>query len=229
MVATCQMVFRVRRQAYGALHAGVPVTAQAPFSHQKADVGSSTAAMCTVFRMVGDSAMLRQSEIYVSATLFIGATALVLLGAFGVFDKDSDDLQDTTEPSVATSILVTSDLPGTQMRTDSLEPEVWQQPIPSYVVKSASPAVLISQPGDAPLSAGAPVHMGDCRYWNVLRPVNDSHDSFLIGGWVKECDGVMGPVVQPRPEETIEEVYLRLENAVAQLGQLQQKLDATIR
>lgn len=66
----------------------------------------------------------------------------------------------------------------------------------------------------------------ECRLWNVLRPVDESLQSFWIGGWVEECDGKMGPVVQLRSEETIEEVYLRLENAIARIRQLQSQLNA---
>ncbi len=66
----------------------------------------------------------------------------------------------------------------------------------------------------------------ECRLWNVLRPVDTSHETFWIGGWVEECGGVLGPVIRLGPEESREEIALRLENAVAQIDQLQNQLQA---
>lgn len=57
-----------------------------------------------------------------------------------------------------------------------------------------------------------------CRLWNVLTPADSIGSSFYIGGWVRECDGKLGPLIQFGPEEAPEEVLLRIENYLANMG-----------
>lgn len=57
-----------------------------------------------------------------------------------------------------------------------------------------------------------------CRLWNVLTPADSIGSSFYIGGWARECDGKLGPLIQFGPEEAPEEVLLRIENYLANMG-----------
>ena len=61
------------------------------------------------------------------------------------------------------------------------------------------------------------VHESTCRYWNVLTPATELGDTFWIGGWVKECAGLLSPVITFNDYESPEEVVLRAENYIAQL------------
>ncbi len=160
--------------------------------------------------------VLKPSEIAISVALLASAAALVLFGmqsgGGGVAEVEGRAANDVVAESGSEAV----------ERIEYSEPSVWQRPrSPSHVISDEAP-VLFSQAA-GPASGD---DLSGCRYWNVLRPADDALASFWIGGWVLECDGVMGPVVPLGPRESIEEVYLRLENALAEIDRLQQRLEA---
>ena len=68
-----------------------------------------------------------------------------------------------------------------------------------------------------------------CRYWNVLTPASELGDTFWIGGWVEECDGLLSPVITFLDTESPEERVLRAENVIVAQGTELTKLRERVR
>lgn len=162
--------------------------------------------------------MLRPADLLISSTLLLGVGLLTLLGfaQWGAGTGTNEDAVAVAQTVIETPVAIASDTPSPPELPGGLTTPTIEVP------------VFLSQPQELlpELVEPAEASQPECRYWNVLRPVDDSLSSFWIGGWVEECDGVMGPVVSLGSGESIEEVYLRLENAVAQINQLQNQINA---
>ncbi len=171
--------------------------------------------------------MVKPSEIYISAMLLMGVGVLVLIVVLNTGGIGGTGDSGGAEAASPVPVFIGS--PSDEPPADSFELSVWQEPLPSFVIQiePTNMPALFGQASDLPMPVTLPESGdSDCRYWNVLRPVDRTLESFWIGGWVEECEGVLGPVVPLSGGESIEEVYLRLENALARIDQLEQQLGA---